>query len=107
MDCKLAENLLQDYLDNELTEELREQVRRHVMRCRQCAWEIQSIAEMLQALRESVPAQVSPDFRDRLLTHLLRDHHAAVARRPFLEGPEALPRRQARPFVLELKSEEN
>jgi anti-sigma factor RsiW len=107
MNCKSVENLLQDYLDNELTEELREQVRRHVMRCRQCAWEIQSIAEMLQALRESVAARVSPDFRERLLVSLLGDHRAAVVRRPFLEGPEALPRRQARPFVLELKSEEN
>jgi len=107
MDCKLAENLLQDYLDDELTEELREQVRRHVMRCRQCAWEVESIAETLRALRESAPTQVSPDFRERLLTHLLGDHRAAVAERPFLEGHEALPRWQPRPFVLELNSEEN
>jgi anti-sigma factor RsiW len=107
MDCKLADNLLQDYLDDELTEELRDQVRAHLIRCRRCAWEVESIRQALSALRESaLPAAAGEDLRDRLLLHLLRDHRAAVAGQPYIPGIGPFGRQQEEPFVLELASEE-
>lgn len=107
MDCKLADDLLQDYLDDELTEELRGQVRAHLIRCRRCAWEVESIRQALSALRESaLPAAADPDFRDRLLMHLLRDHRAAVAGQAYIRGAALSSRQQEEVFVLELASEE-
>ena len=104
MDCKLAESLMGDHLDEELSEELRDQVGRHLIQCRQCAWEVESLRETLSALRASaLPAEPTPEFRERLLRHLLREHRAAVASGPGLYG--SIPRRRA-PLVLELASEE-
>ena len=84
MDCKLIASLLPNYLDDELSEELAEQVRAHIIRCRECAWEVESIRQSLEALRRAEnAADPSPDFRERLLMQLIRDHRAAMAKKPY------------------------
>ncbi|MFB3882540.1 MAG: anti-sigma factor [Armatimonadota bacterium] len=104
MDCELAQSLIGDYLDEELSEELRDRVRRHLVQCRQCAWEAESIRETLSALRaSSLPTEPTPEFRERLLMHLLKDHRAAVAGGPRLYGSAF---KQRTPLVLELANKE-
>jgi anti-sigma factor RsiW len=100
MECKLAESLLGDYLDGELSEELHEQVRCHLLSCRSCAWEVESLRETLAALRESAfSIAPAPEFRERLLLRLLQEHQAAVAGGPKLQ-------RGRLTSVLELTNEE-
>jgi len=83
MDCKLASSLLANYLDEELGEELAEQVQAHLIGCRRCAWEVESIRQSVQALRQSAAAaEPNREFRERLLGELLRDHRAAAAKQP-------------------------
>jgi len=83
MHCELVGSLLPNYLDEDLTEELAQQVQAHLVRCRRCAWEVESIRQSVAALRESSEAaSPSAEFRARLLGELLRDHRAAAARRP-------------------------
>lgn len=107
MDCQLAESLLGGYLDNELNLELEDRLRRHLIRCRRCAWEVESIREVLLALRQfKAPAGPSADLRDRVLNHLLRDHRAAVGGRPGWLSPTRSLGAPGTPFVLELTSEE-
>ena len=101
MDCALVMDLLPNLLDDELTEELSEQVQAHLIGCRRCAWEVESLRQSAAALRtSSAHLQPSAEFRERLLDELLRDHRAAAARRPH----RALPLWQQEPrriFVLE------
>lgn len=90
MDCELVGNLLPNYLDGDLTEELAERVQAHLVACRRCAWEVESIRQSVAALRQSFQAaQPASEFRARLLTDLLRDHRAAAARRPDSPAREA------------------
>jgi len=107
MDCQLFESLLPNYLDEELTEELAAQAQAHLIRCRRCAWEVESITHTLSALQQpSAGAAPSAEFRRRLLRDLLRDHRAALTRQP---GPlSARAGEQARvtpAFVLDLTEE--
>jgi anti-sigma factor RsiW len=87
MNCKLVESLLPNYLDDELSEELSEQVRAHLIRCRECAWEVESIRQSLEALKQASRAEEpSADFRERLLSQLIRDHRTAMAGKPYQSG---------------------
>jgi len=106
MDCELIGSLLPNYLDNDLTEELAEQVQAHLIWCRRCAWEVESLQQSVSALRQSSEtAQPAAEFRARLLADLLRDHRAAAARRPgALPGKTATPR--APVYVLDSGEEE-
>lgn len=101
MDCALVLELLPNFLDDELTEELSQRVQAHLIRCRRCAWEVESLRQSAAALRESAAhLRPSAEFCQRLLDDLLRDHRAAAARRPHRTPPlwQQEPRRI---FVLE------
>ncbi len=106
MDCELVGSLLPNYLDDDLTEELAEQVQAHLIRCRRCAWEVESIRQSVAALRESSQtAQPAAEFRARLLADLIRDHRAGTARRP--ESPPAHEAMARAPvYVLDSNGEE-
>lgn len=100
MDCTLVRGLLPNHLEDELAEEVQREVEAHVIRCRACAWEVESIRRTVGALRRSVaPGGPRPGFRERLLGQLLRDHRAAAARRPQGWGAEPPV------FVLDLNQE--
>jgi anti-sigma factor RsiW len=90
MDCELVGSLLPNYLDDDLTEELAQQVQAHLIRCRRCAWEVESIRQSVAALRQSSQTlQPAPEFRARLLADLIRDHRAGTARRPGVASDRA------------------
>jgi len=104
MDCRLVAELLPNYLEEELTEELAQQVQAHLICCRGCAWEVESLRQTAVALRRSVAdAQPRREFRARLRDELLRDHRAALARQP--EKGRGRPREAAPVFVLDLNEE--
>jgi anti-sigma factor RsiW len=106
MDCELIGNLLPNYLDGDLTEELSEKVQAHLIRCNRCAWEVESIQQSVSALHHSAKtAHPAAEFRARLLAELLRDHRAALARRP--AGPSARRSAAREPvYVLDSNGEE-
>lgn len=105
IDCTLAAALLPNYLDDELTEELAEQVQAHLIGCRQCAWEVESLRQATAALQATAAeAEPSAALRERLLGRLLRDHRAAQAGRP--HRPWGNQPRTGIPQVLELRRKE-
>jgi anti-sigma factor RsiW len=82
MDCALVESLLPNFLDEELMEELAQQVQAHLIRCRRCAWEAESIRQSIAALRESAAAKrPGEEARERLWAGVRREHRAAMAAR--------------------------
>ena len=104
MDCTLAESLLPNFLDDELTEELAQQVQAHLIQCRRCAWEVESIRQSLAALREAAAAnRPTEETRQRLWAEVLREHRAAMAARP--GQAQSMPRR-APVYVLEEEDDE-
>jgi anti-sigma factor RsiW len=103
----MVESLLPNYLDDELAEELAQQVQVHLIACRSCAWEVESIRQTLLALRQScVGGRPSAEFCDRLLGELLRDHRAAAARQPQRVGAPPPAHAGGPPFVFKLGEEE-
>ncbi len=104
MDCALVREVLPNYLDDELTEELGQQVQAHVIQCRHCAWEVESLRQSAEALRQSTQAtRPRAEFRERLREEVLREHRIAQARQP--EKPTRAPRESAPVFVLDLNEE--
>jgi anti-sigma factor RsiW len=82
MECGLAMDLLASYLDDELTEEAAQQVQAHLIGCRRCAWEAESIRQAAAALWQSAASDTPGEqFREGLLEEVLREHRLAGARR--------------------------
>jgi septal ring factor EnvC (AmiA/AmiB activator) len=105
MDCALVESLLPNFLDEELTEELAQQVQAHLIRCRQCAWEAESIRQSIAALREATAANRPRDeARERLWAEVQREHRAAMAARRAGSAP-GRPPRPAPVYVLDAEEE--
>ncbi len=105
MDCTLVESLLPNFLDEELTEELAQQVRAHLIRCRRCAWEAESIRQSIAALRASAAAnRPSEEARERLWAEVLREHRAAMAARR-AESVRSAPARRSPVYVLDAEEE--
>ena len=104
IDCALAAALLPNYLDDELTEELAEQVQAHLIGCRQCAWEVESLRQATAALQASAAeAEPSATLRECLIRRLLQDHRAAQSNRPHA----ASRRYYGTPQVVELRRKES
>jgi anti-sigma factor RsiW len=106
MDCELINKLLPNYLDDELTEELAQRINAHLIQCKSCAWEVESIRQAVLALQQSsLSAQPSAQFRAKLLNNLIRENRAAAAKQPQKVGQP----RKTEPtpmFVLDLDKEE-
>lgn len=104
MDCALVAELLPNYLEDELTEELSQQVQAHLICCRRCAWQVESLRQTAAALRQSLEgARPRAEFRARLQDELLREHRLALAKQPEKAArrtPEGGP-----VFVLDLEEE--
>jgi anti-sigma factor RsiW len=106
MDCTLVESLLPNFLDEELTEELAEQVQAHLIRCRRCAWEAESIRQSIAALREAAAAnRPSEEARERLWAEVRREHRAAMATRRAESAP-GRPPRPAPVYVLDAEEDD-
>jgi anti-sigma factor RsiW len=89
MKCSEIKDLLGNYLDDELTQEMRNRVSRHLVRCRDCAWEVKSIEEAIGALRATSPEErPAREFRERLLAAALAEQRADRANAPY-EAREA------------------
>lgn len=84
MKCSEIKDLLGNYLDDELTQEMRNRVNRHLVRCRDCAWEVKSMEEALGALRATTPDErPTREFRERLLAAALVEQRAYRASAPY------------------------
>ncbi len=72
MRCEEFSRLLDLYLDGELAEEMAQKVERHLLRCPACAYEVRTLEQTRDWLREAVaPAETSPGFRERTQARLL------------------------------------
>jgi anti-sigma factor RsiW len=105
MNCELVASLLSDYIDDELNEELREQVSRHLLVCRDCAWEVQSVKETLTALQASASTEwLSEGFRRKLLARLIEEQRSAAGQSA--ENTAELAGRESRLQIVEKLIEE-
>jgi len=60
MECGLALSLLSNFLAEELTEEAASQLRAHLLCCRRCAWETESLRQSASALRQYESRSTQP-----------------------------------------------
>jgi anti-sigma factor RsiW len=108
MDCQLLERLLPNYLDDELTEEMAQDIQAHLVGCRHCAWEVESIRQAVSVLRRAVAdPECRAQFREKLLAELIRDHRVATARQPYQMGTRQSGRPAKPVFVLDPMTEES
>jgi len=85
MKCSEIKDLLGNYLDDELTQEMRNRVNRHLVRCRDCAWEVKSLEEAIGALRATAPDdRPTAEFRERLLEAALAEQRSYRASAPYV-----------------------
>ena len=83
MTCHEMRDLMGPYVDDDLPIETRRRVEAHLLVCRDCAWESQTLHIARQHLRENLGEVVASDaFRARTLGRLLSDN-------PHVSEPEA------------------
>ena len=71
MKCEEFQSLLGLRREGALPEELELRVERHLLRCPQCAYEVQSQEQAYRMLCASfLPTEASPSFRERTLAKL-------------------------------------
>lgn len=69
--CKEMAALLQLHVDGALTEELQAQIDRHLIQCRECSFNLRSIEQTTNLLKEAFPPESSsPAYRERALAKL-------------------------------------
>lgn len=74
-DCDAIRDLIGPYTDGDLPSEARSRVERHLLICRQCAWEAQSLRITREILRDDdAPVVASDALRARLLRRLYADN---------------------------------
>lgn len=82
MTCEEAREQIGPYVDDDLTTEARRRVEMHLLTCRDCAWEAQSLTITRSRLREGIGEVVASDaFRARALASLYADN-------PHIASPE-------------------
>ncbi len=105
MRCEEMRDLLDLYMDGELPEETSQRLSRHLLRCTQCASEIQTLEQTRTMLREAIPAsETSSAFRERTSARLL-DAFAAHLR-PVPDATSLATRQWTLPFPREEKASE-
>jgi len=70
MNCKNVQSLLSAYLDEELSGREMLDIRQHLHDCGDCGHELRCIEGVKRILGSAVP-EPSPDFEDRLVSHVL------------------------------------
>lgn len=74
-ECDAIRDLIGPYADGDLPSEARARVEAHLLRCRDCAWEAQTLTITREALREDDHPTVASDaLRARLLRRLYQDN---------------------------------
>jgi anti-sigma factor RsiW len=69
--CEQCAELIGSYVDSELPDEARRRVENHLLLCRDCAWEAQTLRITRERLRDGIGEVVASDaFRARALSHL-------------------------------------
>lgn len=85
MNCEQAIDLIGPYVDDDLPAQTRLMVEEHLLRCRDCAWDAQSLRITRDRLRGDTPEVVASDaFRARSLALILEDN-------PHITAEEAPP----------------
>lgn len=71
MNCGSLGDLIGPFVDDDLPEETRRVVEKHLMICRECAWETQTLRLSAERLRADAGSVIASDsFRNRTLTRL-------------------------------------
>lgn len=105
MRCEEMRDLLDLYMDGELPDETAQRLSRHLLRCTQCASEMQALEQTRSMLREAVPvSETSLAFRERTTARLL-DAFAAHLR-PVPDAVALGTRQWTLPFPREEKASE-
>ena len=96
MTCAAALDLLGPYVDDDLPTESRRRVEAHLLTCRDCAWEAQTLRLTRERLRDGIGEVVASDaFRARTLARLHADNaHLA----PTADVPQPDPLQFRLPF---------
>src|SRR5262245_14893706 len=81
MTCDEAADLIGPYVDDDLPQITRGRVEEHLLGCRDCAWEAQTLRITRDRLREGIAEVVASDaFRARVLARLRYDNpHLAAS----------------------------
>lgn len=88
MTCEEARSLIGPYTDDDLPAEARRRVEAHLLSCRDCAWDTQTLAITRSRLREGIGEIVASDaFRARALSHLIADNPHVTVAEPATEAP--------------------
>lgn len=74
-ECATAMELIGPYVSDELPAEARRRVENHLLVCRDCAWEAQTLRITRERLRDGIGEVVASDaFRSRVLSRVRRDN---------------------------------
>jgi len=69
--CKEIAVLSQLHIDGDLPEELEVQVERHLLQCRECSFQLRSLEQTTDLLKEAFPPELSSSsYRERALARL-------------------------------------
>ena len=84
MTCEDVADLIGPYVDDDLPEATRRRAEAHLLACRDCAWESQTLRITRERLRGDAPDVVASDaFRARTLARLYQDNpHTAEPESP-------------------------
>ena len=75
MTCEEAADLIGPYVDDDLPEGTRRRLEVHLLSCRECAWDAQTLRITRDRLRADAPDVVASDaLRARTLARLLADN---------------------------------
>ncbi len=79
--CEQCDELIGSYIDNDLPGEAHRRVENHLLLCRDCAWEVQTLRITHERLRAGIGEVVASDaFRAHALSRLRADNpHLAPA----------------------------
>jgi anti-sigma factor RsiW len=81
MNCKNTQSLLSAYIDEELTGREMIEIRAHLGECDLCAAEARCVEGVKRFLGGSPVPEPSPDFEDRLVSHVLSATGVATEQR--------------------------
>lgn len=88
MTCEQAMELIGPYLDNDLPTETRRRVETHLLGCRACAYESESLRITRERLKTDMDEVLASDaFRARVLARLKSDNPHLAPLEPVADDP--------------------
>ena len=88
MTCEQAMELIGPYLDNDLPTETRRRMEKHLLGCRTCAYESESLRITRERLKDDADEVLASDaFRARVLTRLKADNPHLTPAEPVAYDP--------------------